>query len=103
MTPSELSIIGRRVNVIMTDELPNGQLGECDAENSTIKLKPGTPLPVEADTLLHECVHCLDERFQLKLSERQVYCITVGIIALLKDNEGFMRYLTDAISEPKQV
>ena len=103
MTPSELSIIGRRVNVIMTDELPNGQLGECDAENSTIKLKPGTPLPVEADTLLHVCVHCLDERFQLKLSERQVYCITVGIIALLKDNEDFMRYLTDAISEPKQV
>lgn len=103
MTPSELSIIGRRVDVIMTDELPDGQLGECDAENGTIKLKSGTPASVEVDTLLHECVHCLDERFQLKLSERQVYCITVGIIALLKDNEDFMRYLTDAISEPKQV
>lgn len=103
MTPSELSIIGRRVNVILTDELPNGQLGECDNENGIIKLKVGTPPAFEADTLLHECLHCIDERFQLKLSERQVYCITVGIIALLKDNEDFMRYLVDAISEPKQV
>ena len=102
MTPSELSIIGRNVNVIMT-ELPNGQLGECDIENNTIRMRPGQPLSVEADTLLHECMHCVDERFQLKLSERQVYCITVGIMALLKDNESLLRYLNNAISEQKQV
>jgi hypothetical protein len=103
MIPTKLSIIGRDVCVIMTDDLPDGQLGECDDIKGVIKVKTGTPLPVEADTLLHECVHAVDERFQLKLSERQVYCITVGIMALLKDNESLLRYINDAISEQTQI
>lgn len=103
MIPTKLSVIGRNVDVIITDELPDGQLGECDDIKGVIKVKPGTPLPTEADTLLHECIHCVDERFQLKLSERQVYCITVGIMALLKDNEPLLRYINDAISEQTKV
>lgn len=103
MIPTKLSIIGRDVDVIMTNDLPSTQLGESDDSKNIILIKGGTSLSVEADTLLHECVHLLDERFQLKLSERQVYCITVGIMALLKDNEPLLRYLNDAISEQTKV
>lgn len=103
MIPNTLSIIGRNVHVILTDSLPDDQLGECDDAEGIIKIRQGMPLPTEADTLLHECVHCVDERFQLKLSERQVYCITVGIMALLKDNESLLRYVNNAISEQTKV
>jgi len=55
------------------------------------------------DTLLHECIHAIDDCFQLKMSERQVYCVTVGVIALLRDNRDMLAYLTEAIEKPRKV
>jgi hypothetical protein len=37
------------------------------------------------------------------LSERQVYCITSGIIALLRDNAALMPYINDALLSPRKV
>ena len=38
------------------------------------------------NTILHESLHGLSHRFDLGLTERQVYCLGVGVQALLKDN-----------------
>ena len=62
-----------------------------------IKLRKGQSKIDEADTLLHECIHALDERFQLNLTERQVYCTTVGLLSMLQDNPIMLQYLVDAI------
>jgi len=54
---------------------------------------------LEADTLLHEVVHSIDDAMQLKMNERQVHCVATGLIAALKDNPEFLEYLYKAIKE----
>lgn len=102
MFPSNLAILGRDVVVEKVMEFPK-QMGETDFNTNTIKVKEGQQLLMEADTLLHECLHLIDEYMQLNMSERQVYCTTVGIIALLRDNQTLLHYLEEAIKNPRKV
>lgn len=100
--PSLLNIVGREYNVVKVEEY-NEQVGGVDFETSTIVVKDGQQQLLEADTLLHESLHVIDEIFQLELTERQVYCITSGFIALLRDNTALMPYIHDALLSPRKV
>lgn len=97
MTPTSLRIVGKQYTIqkLSVDEFAN--LGETYTEQGLIKLRQGQSKIDEADTLLHECLHALDERFQLNLTERQVYCTTVGLLSMLQDNPIMLQYLVDAI------
>ena len=97
---STLTILGKEYTIeqLTADELPD-RLGETYTEQSLIKIRSGQNKFDEADTLLHECIHALDERFQLNLTERQVYCTTVGLLCLLKDNPEMLQYLSSAINK----
>jgi len=86
----------------MLDEY-EGQVGGVDFPSCTINIKSGQQKLLEADTILHESLHVLDEIFQLSLTERHVYCLTGGIIALLRDNPAFVKYIQDAIDNPRTV
>lgn len=100
--PTNLKIIGRDTPVIKTEDLPD-KMGEFDYHTFTVKVKAGQHPLAEADTLLHECLHAIDDCFQLKMTERQVYCTATGIIALLRDNKHFVQYLINAIENPRNV
>lgn len=100
--PSSLNIVGREYDVVKVDEYDE-KVGGVDFENTTIVIKDGQQRLLEADTLLHESLHIIDEIFQLELTERQVYCITSGIIALLRDNTALMSYINDALISPRKV
>jgi hypothetical protein len=102
MIPSSLKIVGREYDVVKVEEYGE-QVGGVDFETNTIVVKDGQQQLLEADTLLHESLHIIDEIFQLELSERQVYCITSGIIALLRDNSALMPYINDALFSPRKV
>lgn len=71
--------------------------GEYDYEAQIVRLRNGQQLAFEADTLLHELLHAIDDAMQLGLKERQVHCVATGIIALFKDNPAFLEYLNYAI------
>ena len=101
MIPSSLKIVGREYDVVKVEEYDD--VGGVNFETSTIVVKDKQQRLLEADTLLHESLHIIDEIFQLELSERQVYCITSGIIALLRDNAALMPYINDALLSPRKV
>ena len=98
MIPSSLKIIGKEYTVqpLSAEEFPDSY-GETHTAQGVIKIRTGQTLYDEADTLLHETIHALDERFQLNLTERQVYCTTVGLLSLLKDNPDMLQYLASAV------
>lgn len=97
---SRLTVLGKEYNVqyLTEAELPD-RLGETYTEQSLIKIRSGQSKFDEADTLLHECIHALDERFQLNLTERQVYCTTVGLLCLFKDNPHMLQYISSVIDK----
>lgn len=97
-----LSILGRDVIVEKVADMPK-EFGEADSDTNTIRIREGQQLLMEADTLLHESLHLIDTYMQLNLSERQIYCIAVAIIALIRDNVDVLPYLEMAVREPRKV
>jgi hypothetical protein len=96
--PTHVRIVGRVYNVVVKEEL-TGLWGQCDYDNLRIDIKQGQHPLLEADTLLHEVVHAIDDAMQTKLTERQVHCTATGLIALLRDNQEFLEYLYKATKE----
>lgn len=86
----------------MLDEY-QGQVGGVDPYSCTINIKSGQQKLLEADTLLHEAIHVLDEIFQLNMTERHVYCLAGGLFALFRDNPELLNYVKDAIENPRKV
>ncbi len=99
--PSSLKIIGRQYDVVKLDY--EDQVGGVDFDTCTIGIKSGQQRLLEADTLLHEALHVIDDIFQTELTERQVYCVTGGILALLRDNSSLLPYINDALVSPRKL
>jgi hypothetical protein len=98
MSFKNINIIGREYEVFFLDDLKE-LVGNCDSDNLKINIKNGQPALLETDTVLHEVVHAIDVAMQLNMSERQVYCVTTGLIATLKDNQQFLEYLYKALKK----
>jgi hypothetical protein len=95
--PSTIDVIGRKYQVEYDDSL-KGLLGVCDSDGLKISILPGQVKAMELDTLLHEVVHAIEIAMLLNMTERQVYCVTVGLLAVLKNNPHFLEYLNKAIN-----
>jgi hypothetical protein len=102
MLPLNLSLLGRDVVVEAVEELP-GRYGEADSNINSIKIKTKQQALMEADTLLHECLHLISDYMQLNLTERQVYCTSVAFFALLRHNPELLDYFKYAIEHPREV
>jgi hypothetical protein len=83
---------------IVYDDSLKGLLGLCDSDVLKISVFPGQLKSMELDTVLHEVIHAVDIAMLLNMSERQVYCITVGLLSVLKGNPQFLEYLNKAIN-----
>lgn len=96
--PNKVNIFGREYT-ITTKELLDGStdkeetLGQCINDKLCIEIKRGQHSLLEADTLLHEIVHAIDEIMQTRMTERQVCCTATGLIGVLKTNPEFNEYL----------
>lgn len=96
--PQKLKIIGREYKVEYNEEL-NGLYGRCDERNQLISITPNQLPAIEVDTVLHEVVHAVSDMMNLQMKERQVYCITTGLIAVMKDNPELLDYLNRMLKE----
>lgn len=98
MLPPKIRVVGRDIAVqyVSEEEMPKNW-GEYDYDTLTVRVRNGQQTAFEADTVLHELIHAIDDAMQLGMAERQVHCTATGLIALLKDNPAFLEYLTYAI------
>lgn len=97
MIPSFLNVLGKQYSIIV--EPLDGVMGQCDQDVEIIRIHNHQKKFNEADTLVHECFHAIDERFQLSLSERQVYCMAVGLLNVFKDNPALIEYIKEAVKK----
>ena len=91
--PSSVVILGRVYNIDQKDFIDGDLLGQCDSYALNITIKKNQPVILEADTLLHEILHAIDDAMQTKMKERQVHCTATGLLALFKDNPDFVKYM----------
>jgi hypothetical protein len=95
--PSSIVILGRVYNIDQKDFIDGDLLGQCDSDALKITIKKNQPEILEADTLLHEILHAIDDAMQTKMKERQVHCTATGLLALFKDNPDFVKYMFKAV------
>lgn len=90
--PERLRLLGKKWTVTY-GSMPNDEIGECDLERQSLKVKNGLKLEQEQSTLLHECIHAISDSLGLGLTERQVQGLEAGLYDLNSSNPRFFSYL----------
>jgi len=93
--PEKVRILGKTylIKYVSAEPLAADEMGECEPDAQTICIREAQSLQSEQDTLLHECLHALENLLSLKLRHDDVVRITTGIHALLRDNPHLIAYL----------
>ena len=60
--------------------------GQYHPDSRRIVVRTGLHPDLLKHTILHEVVHCLESTMYLKLSERDVDNIALGVLSLIRDN-----------------
>ena len=94
--PKQLRIIGKRYKVRVVAVVDaEGSDGESSAAKQTILLRDDAEHSFEyaREVALHEAIHAVEHQMHLCLSEEHVEGLGVGILALLRENPAFVRWL----------
>lgn len=98
LIPDYVSVIGKKFQVIQVDKsdldtLEDESDGECEYAQQTIKIRMGRAPDCVKDTLLHECIHAIEDSLNLELTENQVARLATGLIGLFNDNPALKELL----------
>lgn len=90
--PKKLRFLGRTYAVKHDDAYTeeHNAYGLVNFGMGTIFLKPrksGVSEVEEADTLMHESFHIINHHYQLNLTEDQIHFLTLGFLAMIRDNK----------------
>lgn len=93
--PKTLRILGKRFRIrLLKDE----EIEDCDGlmelHKQVISVRPQEALGQVQDTTLHEIIHAIDESLALGMAESQVHQLATGLLAVLKDNQAYTKWLT---------
>ena len=92
--PQVLQIIGKPYQVLIVPLLDEGlNVGEMSEHHQAITMAAGQTFENERDTLLHEILHAIEERLQLKMREKQVALLATGLLQVLRENPKLVAYL----------
>lgn len=92
--PSVVNIIGKPYTVKIVESLDDGASdGEMSEHLQQIQIAAGQTWENERDTVLHEAIHGIEERLQLKMREKQVAILATGLLQVLRENPKLVAYL----------
>lgn len=94
--PDVIKMLGSDVEIVflpsvVVDNEP--AMGSYEQEQSRILLKEGMSASSVRDTLMHELIHAILQHYEMD-SEKLVRIMTPAFISVLRDNPGFVRFLT---------
>lgn len=92
--PKRLRIIGKVYKVKVVDRVDEEDSdGESDPVNEIILMAGDRGFGSQRDTMLHETIHAIEHQMHLELTEKQVELLATGMLAVLRDNRTFVRWL----------
>jgi hypothetical protein len=93
--PERIKVLGKpfQVSYVTTAPLADELNGECDSDKQRILIRDSQPLESEQDTVLHECLHAIDEAVDARMKETQVKKMATALLAVLKENPSLVTYL----------
>jgi hypothetical protein len=91
--PEKVRVLGKPYKVNWVPKVGDGLNGDADSDALEIKVVDGLKLETEQDVLLHEVLHSVEAQMGLDLEETVIERMATGLLAVIKDNPGFVSYL----------
>ena len=88
-----LRVMGLDISLEVLDP-DSTNLGEWNADTSTLRLSAFLPPTRRAEIMWHEILHIISERLDLDLSEQLVQRIAAAQYAVLRENPELLPFLT---------
>lgn len=89
-----IKILGKTYAVSGAESLhADGRIGQHSSNKLEMKYCTEQAEEQCKDTMLHESIHAIDYILQLGLREKQVHCLSAGLLEMLKANPKFTRWL----------
>lgn len=94
--PKHARLFGIDISINKVPILDDGaNVGEFDETLNAVNYIEGQEFFTERDTILHEFVHAIEKKYQLKMREKQVMMMASGMLELLRNNPQLVKYLCD--------
>ena len=92
--PDEFQLFSQtwRIRTGTEKELPT-ELGMCYPDTNEILLNGAQTPDSVIHTLLHELLHAIETKMHLEMSERQIDCLSLGLIDLFRNNPDMVGIL----------
>lgn len=92
--PGQVKVLGKIFKILpMKDGEYEDADGMCKTSHQELHVRPQPALAYCQDTLLHETIHAIDETLFLKMTERQVSNLASVLLAVLKDNPEYTKWI----------
>ncbi|KON32722.1 MAG: hypothetical protein AC479_06835 [miscellaneous Crenarchaeota group-6 archaeon AD8-1] len=87
MIPNEFTLFNQKwsIRTAIPGEMTE-DLGQCRPDQLEVVLNHNQSTESIRHTLLHELVHCIEQKLHLEMTERQVDLIALGLIDLFRSN-----------------
>lgn len=89
-------MIGKRYKIRIVERVDEEDSdGDSSQSSQTIQLKSDETHSFEyaREVMLHEAIHAVEHQMRLSLAEEHVEGLGVGILALLRENPAFVKWL----------
>jgi len=100
--PQTLRLFGQRwlIRAARPNEL-TACWGECRPDQLEVVIQANQNEEMQMHTYLHEIIHCIEQKLELELTERQTDLIALGLIDLIKNNEDFLEQFGPVHRQPQ--
>lgn len=93
-SPKTVRFGGVYYKVEYPEKVKSGKLaGLCDHDKALIRVSSELGMEMQKSTLLHESLHAAAHHIDWKASEETIVKMEKMLMALLRDNPGFIRWL----------
>jgi hypothetical protein len=93
--PQSVVVIGKTFTIEYVEKVDDDDnSGECDDAAQIIKVNRKQHAESIKDTLLHEVIHAVERQLDLRMKEKQVHALAVGMLQVLRENPTFVAFLT---------
>ena len=100
----KIKILAKRYSVKEVDNLVNDHnaYGMVFERLNVIKLQAGQPNQCKYDTIIHECLHAIEDQLKVfnenqEEEERKVILLTTAVISLIKDNKWLFKEMIERL------
>lgn len=92
--PAKIDILGKKFKILkMADDQEADSDGMMVLPDQEIWYREHAALSYNQDTVVHEALHGIDEVLQLGLKEKQVHQLAASLLAVIKHNPEFIKWL----------